>query len=85
MLHLKRFWESEIEQNKTSYHNFPSPQKIIHARQTYMLTNAVEKIAGQQFHCAPPQCFLLPLHTEHKELLLLLLTERLAVTHLKGK
>jgi len=49
---------------------------------TYMLTNAVEKIAGQQLHRAPSQCFLLPLDTEHKELLLLLLTERLAVTDL---
>lgn len=50
-----------------------------------MLTNAVQKIAGQQFHRAPPQCLLLPLDTEHKQLLLLLLTEGLAVTHLGKK
>lgn len=50
-----------------------------------MLTNAVQKIAGQQFNCAPPQCFLLPLDTEHVQLLLLLLTQGLAVTHLEGR
>lgn len=48
-----------------------------------MLTDAAQKVARQQLQRSSPQCFLLPLATEHKQLLLLLLTEGLAVAHLK--
>lgn len=48
-----------------------------------MLTDAAQKVARQQLQRSPPQRFLLPLPTEHEQLLLLLLTERLAVAHLK--
>ena len=59
---------------------------MINLRQgTYMLTNAAQKIAGQKFYRTPPQCFLLPLDTEHMQLFLLLLTEGLAITHLGRK
>lgn len=50
-----------------------------------MVTNAAQKVARHQLHRSSPQCFLLPLATEHKQLLLLLLTERLAVAYLKKK
>lgn len=50
-----------------------------------MVTNAAQKVARQQLHRSSPQCFLLPLATEHKQLLLLLLTEGLAVAYLKKK
>lgn len=52
---------------------------------TYVLTNAAQKIARQQFYCAPPQSFLLPLDTEHVQLLLLLLAQGRAITHLGKK
>lgn len=48
-----------------------------------MLTDAAQKVARQQLQRSSPQCFLLPLATEHKQLLLLLLTEGLAVAYLK--
>lgn len=48
-----------------------------------MLTNAAQKVARQQLQRSSPQRFLLPLGTEHKQLLLLLLTEGLAVAYLK--
>lgn len=50
-----------------------------------MVTNAGQEVARQQLHRSSPQCFLLPLATEHKQLLLLLLTQRLAVTYLEKK
>lgn len=50
-----------------------------------MVTNAAQKVARQQLHRSSPQCFLLSLATEHKQLLLLLLTEGLAVAYLKKK
>lgn len=48
-----------------------------------MLTDAAQKVARQQLQRSPPQCLLLPLATEHEQLLLLLLTEGLAVAHLR--
>lgn len=48
-----------------------------------MLTDAAQEVARQQLQRSSPQCFLLPLATEHKQLLLLLLTEGLAVAYLK--
>lgn len=50
-----------------------------------MVTNAAQKVARQQLHSSSPQCFFLPLATEHKQLLLLLLTEGLAVAYLKKR
>lgn len=48
-----------------------------------MVTNAAQKVARQQLHRSSPQCFFLPLATKHKQLLLLLLTEGLAVAYLR--
>lgn len=50
-----------------------------------MFTNAAQKIAGKHFYCAPPQGFLLPLDTEHLELLLLLLTQGVTIANLGTK
>lgn len=50
-----------------------------------MVTNAAQKVARQQLQRSSPQRFLLPLGAEHQQLLLLLLTEGLAVAHLKNK
>lgn len=47
-----------------------------------MLTDAAQKVARQQLQRSSPQGFLLPLATEHEQLLLLLLTEGLAVAYL---
>lgn len=50
-----------------------------------MVTHAAQNVSRQQLHRSSPQCFLLPLATKHKQLLLLLLTEGLAVAYLKKK
>lgn len=51
---------------------------------TYMLTNAAELTVSQQLQGSSSQRFLLPLDTEHKQLLPLFFTEGLAVAHLEG-
>lgn len=48
-----------------------------------MVTCTAQEVARQQLHRSSSQCFLLPLATEYKQLLLLLLTEGLAVAYLK--
>lgn len=52
---------------------------------TYMFTAGVLQSSGQDLGCSSPQCLPLPLGTEHVELPLLLLTQRVAITHLKTK
>lgn len=49
---------------------------------TTMLANTVEEISRQHFHGSPPERLLFPLDAEHLQLLLLLFTERLAITDL---
>lgn len=50
-----------------------------------MLTNAAELIVRQQLQHSSSQRFLLPLNAEHKQLLLLLLAEGLAVANLEAE
>lgn len=52
---------------------------------TYMFTAGVLQSSGQDLGCSSPQCLPLPLGTEHVELSLLLLTQRVAITHLRKK
>lgn len=49
---------------------------------TYMITNGMHDCPRQHFECSSPERLLLALHAEHVQLLLLLLTQRLAVPHL---
>lgn len=49
---------------------------------THMIANGVHDCPRQHFECSSPECLLLALHAEHMQLLLLLLTEGLAVPHL---
>ena len=50
-----------------------------------MLAHAVQKVAREQLEGPSPQRLLLPLTTEHEQLLLLLLAEGVTVPHLGSK
>lgn len=49
---------------------------------TYIFTAGVLQSSGQDLGCSSPQCLPLPLGTEHMELPLFLLTQRVTITHL---
>jgi len=52
---------------------------------TYMFTAGVVQSSGQDLGCSSPQCLPLPLGTEHVDLPLFFLRQRVAVTHLKER
>lgn len=51
---------------------------------TYTFTAGVLQSSGQDLGCSSSQCFSLPLGTEHVELPLFFLSQRVAVAHLEG-
>lgn len=61
----------------------PCSISIVGACGTYTFTAGVLQSSGQDLGCSSSQCFSLSLGTEHMKLPLFLLSQRVAVAHLK--